>query len=164
VVYKKQNLKFYSKVMVQDVFSLNKDIKSNLKKQSSYFSSYEFKVILMNAILRLRSYCVVRYSIFIERILNVLWETHCIFGYSLIYKKNKYFIKIYLKQDIFGFSVINSIYAYKKNTTVTWQELQKLILRESGIIYIISTNYGILEGKSALKLGIGGSLIYKLIL
>jgi hypothetical protein len=72
VVYKKQNLKFYSKVMVQDVFSLNKDIKSNLKKQSSYFSSYEFKVILMNAILRLRSYCVVRYSIFIERILNVL--------------------------------------------------------------------------------------------
>ena len=60
MVYKKQNLKFYSKVMVQDVFSLNKDIKSNLKKQSSYFSSYEFKVILMNAILRLRSYCVVR--------------------------------------------------------------------------------------------------------
>ncbi len=73
VVYKKQNLKFYSKVSIKNFnsFFLANNIGSNLKKQSNYFSGYEFKVILMNAILRGRSYCVCRYSLFIERILNI---------------------------------------------------------------------------------------------
>jgi len=169
IIYKKQNLKFYSKLLFKVNFpSINflqgLKLRSNLKKNSNYFSSYEFSVMLTNSILRKLSFCVCRYSIFLECILNILWELHCIFGYCLIYKNNKTFIKIFLTQDLHNFSIINTIYAYKKNSIVNWAELQKLVIQEPGNIYILSTIFGFLDGKSSIKYGIGGSIIYRLTL
>ena len=50
-----------------------------------------------------------------------------------------------------------------KNNFITFKGLSKLLIRDKGIsVYLLSTNLGLFDAKTALKLKIGGELYCKI--
>jgi len=139
---------------------------SFLCKRTPYDILHEFKTSLINSSSKWKNSFYCKYSVSLEKILYILWDRHCINGY-LKYnckKKGDYALKVYLKTGYKGFNVVNQLFCYPAKTCVSWFELNSIVSKNASLIYILSTSLGILEGKDAVKKGIGGILIYKVIL
>ena len=154
---KKNNINYYPQTLIL-TFVFNK----NLKKNSKYFIFYEFSISFLQAIRKNGFFFFCRYLKNLEVVLEILWNLHLIFGYSKIKLVNKYFFKIFLKKDVLGHSIINFIFHYTKYIYISWINLKNLISKQNSVVYILSTRFGIKEGKSALLLGLGGKLLYKI--
>jgi small subunit ribosomal protein S8 len=100
-------------------------------------------------------------SIICNNILNVLYEEGYIRGYTII---NKYSINILLKY-IENKPVINNIIRISKpgrKIYYSYNDLLKLKNNNNNILYIISTNQGIISSNKALSLQIGGEILLKI--
>lgn len=157
-MYKKNDVKCFQNLILPIGFNIG------LKKNSKHFIFYEFNISFLQAISKNVNFFFCRYSKYLELVLEVLWNLHCIFGYNKIKLVNKYFLKIYIKKDFLGHSIVNSIYTFNKYAYVSWKNLKSLIFKENSVIYILNTYLGIKDGKLAVDLGLGGKLICKIIL
>ena len=97
----------------------------------------------------------------IIQMLDVLWDNKVIVGYRII---NSSFIKIYLKFDSSGNSLIKKLFLISKpgkKSYISFFDLNK-ITKKNNMFLFINTSKGILNYKKALKYNLGGELLLKI--
>lgn len=140
------------------------NLKLSLKKKSCYNVFYAFQTAFQNANIKWKSFFYCRYSILLEKILALMWNLHCINGYLLYNMGVSFLLKVCLKKDLKGHGAINNLIYYSLTAFIPWVKLKKILNKERSVIYILTTTFGIFDGHSALKKGLGGCFLYKIFL
>lgn len=95
-------------------------------------------------------------------ILNALWDEKIIYGY-FFYKKD--FIKIYLKFNKFGKSMIqaiNLISTSGRRLFMSVYNIKKLTKLKKSTFFFFSTSKGILSHKKAIEQNVGGEILFSI--
>lgn len=124
---------------------------------------HEFKRVFKNSTVRWRRYFCFKYSTILEEILFILWHKQCINGYLKDWgkKKGSYILRIYLKTGYKQFNVRKQLFCYPWHSIVDCWHLEYLVWKKPWNVYIVSTSKGTMEGKDAVKQGLGGVLRYR---
>jgi ribosomal protein S8 len=93
--------------------------------------------------------------------LNTLWDHRLIAGYRVI---NKNYIKIYLKFDSSGNSLIKNLYLMSKPGKKRYVKVFNIKnnIKKNNVLLFINTSKGILTYNEALKFNLGGELLLKI--
>lgn len=106
----------------------------------------------------------VRYEIYHEKILNLLWKNGFIRGFNIIFKKfknkNYFFFKIFLKYSEKNKHLFRKLFFF--NFLSKNKKLKKIARSEKNYTFFILNNKGFFLHKSCLKQNLGGFIFVKI--
>ena len=111
---------------------------------------------IKSAALSNKIYCIVNYSKFLIKFLDILYINGFIAGYKIISSTK---LKVYINYFSNSIAIFSSLKIFSKASKKNYIDLYKLLFNYSGKFCIISTSKGLLTGTEALKYKIGGELI-----
>ncbi|BBM88684.1 30S ribosomal protein S8 [Spirochaetota bacterium] len=103
---------------------------------------------------------IVRSSKMLKKILDIMVEKRYIGSYEPVTEDKKQFVKIALKYDINGEKAIQEIVRHSKSSRRIYVKRKAIPRVKNGFATVImSTSQGIMTGKKARELKIGGEVI-----
>ena len=111
---------------------------------------------IKSAALSNKIYCVVNYSKFLIKFLDMLYINGFIAGYKVISSTK---LKVYINYLPNSVAIFSSLKICSKASKKNYVDLYKLLFNYSGKFCVVSTSKGLLTGIEALKYKIGGELI-----
>jgi len=115
---------------------------------------------IRNAAERKMEVTTLNHSKLMEDVLKVFEEKGYIEGYKIIEDGNKKFIKVTLKYDENGDSVINEVKRISKPGRRVYKGYEDIKNYKNGFgTLVVSTNKGVLPNDKAYKLKVGGEVI-----
>ena len=107
-------------------------------------------------------FIIARKSKFIINVLNKLVAEGFIFGFNIY---NKYYVKVYLKYNVFGKPLIFNITRVSKISCrcfIRAYQVKKYLKPMDNCVFFLTTSVGIITNKEAILRKIGGEVLFKI--